>query len=159
MANFNFLYGNDGYILINPTGGTSNGRVLLRLTDFTLGTARQVDTTQTFDMPNFTSISRPTTFEWTVSATGIVSDDTGESEFQGSSSGDTRIVNTYNGLELLEVMKEKNQSAVVTLKLASANWQRGTVVITKFDISGSVGSKNTYSLEMQGSGLLTKLSS
>jgi hypothetical protein len=159
MPTYGFKQFNDGFLVLNATGGTSNGRVLLRLTDITISQSRDVDETITFDTPNFTKIVQPTYHNWNVSCSGIISTDTGESEFAGSASGDTKIVNTYNGLELVEVIKTRTTNAHIIIKLSDSNYQKGNVVITSMEVSGSAGSKLTYSLEMQGYGELTKATS
>jgi hypothetical protein len=158
MATNAFKYFEDGFLTLNLTGGTAGGKVLLRLTDISLKMSRDIDETVTFDN-NFNKVKNPTFFNWSVSASGVISSDTGESEFESSSSGDTRVINTYNGLELIDVIKTKTTSAYVYMKIASATYQKGKVIVSSFEVSGSVGSKLTYSIEMQGSGSLTTATS
>ena len=155
MASNAFKYfESDGFLVLNMTGGTTYGKVLLRLTDISLTTNRDTDETTTFDN-NFTKVYNPTYFNWNVSATGVLSSDTGESEFEAGQSGDTKVNGTYNGLELVELIKSRTTQGNIIIKLSSSNYQKGKVIITSFEVSGSAGSKLTYSIEMQGSGNLT----
>jgi hypothetical protein len=158
MASNAFKYFEDGFLTLNMTGGTSGGKVLLRLTDITLKQSRDIDETVTFDN-NWNKIKIPTFYNWNVSCSGIISSDTGESEFEASASGDTRIINTYNGIDLIDLIKTRTTSAYIYGKFGSTTYQKGKVVISSMEVSGSAGSKMTYSLELEGSGSLTSASS
>jgi hypothetical protein len=153
-ATNNFQYFDNGFLTLNMTGGTAGGKVLLRLTDITLSQKRDIETTTTFDN-NFKKVKRSTYYDWSIKADGIVATDSGESEFLSASSADTRIINTYNGLELFELIKNQTNSAQVYLKLATSVYQKGNVIITACDISASSGNYLKYSLQLEGSGDLS----
>lgn len=153
-ASNSFKYFEDGFLTYNPTGGTTGGRVILRLTDISLSINRDTEETVTFDN-GFTKIYNPTYMNWTCSCSGVISSDSGESEFAASASGDSRVINTYNGLELLEAIKTRTTSGYIYMKVAPSIYQKGKVIMTSFEVSGSAGSKLVFSLELQGSGDLT----
>jgi len=153
-ATNSFKYFDDGFLTLNMTGGTTYGKVLLRLTDITISQKRDVESVTTFDN-NFKKVKRPTYYEWSVKASGIIASDTGESEFIGSSSGDSRINGTYNGLELNELIKSQSQIAQIYVKVAPSIYQKGNVIITSFEMSASSGQFLKYSIDMEGSGDLT----
>lgn len=156
-ATNDFKYGEDGLLLLSTTGSTS-GKAILRLTDISLSISNDVDETVTFDNA-WSKVFNQTYTNWTISCSGVLSSDTGESEFLGTSSGDTKMVGTYNGLELIAVAKDRTTTKHVILKLDSDHYEKGTVIITSMEISASAGEKYVYSIEMQGSGQLTKVSS
>jgi hypothetical protein len=153
-ATNSFKYFEDGFLTLNMTGGTTGGKVILRLTDITLSIKRDTDETVTFDNA-FTKIYNPTYMNWNVSCSGVISSDTGEPEFAASASGDSRVINTYNGLELLELIKTRTTSGYIYMKIAPSVYQKGKVIITSYEVSGSAGSKLVYSCELQGSSDLT----
>lgn len=144
----------DGYLIYNSSGSTTNGKVILRLQDISLSFEREVSEVAAFD----TAWSReyiPTFSNWTVSASGAVTDLTSDTAFSGSSSGETKINGSYNGLQLLEEVKKRNTSGVIVLKFADDNYQSGNVILTSYEISASQGENMSFSLEMQGTGQLS----
>lgn len=154
----NFKFFEDGFLTFT-TGSTTGGTALLRLSDITLSMSRDVDETVTFDNA-FVKIYNPTFFSWNISCSGVLAADTGgESELAFSSSGDTHINGVLNGIQLVEHVKNRTTAGFVWLKLDASNYQKGKVIITSMEIAGSAGSKMTYSLELQGSGNLTKVTS
>jgi hypothetical protein len=159
-ATNNFLYfEQSGFLTINLTGGTTGGKVLLRLTSLELSQSRDIDETITFDSGQYSKIKNSTYYDWSVSCEGIVSTDTGESEFIHPSSADTRIINTYNGLELVDLIKTRTNSAYIYMKVGPSVYQKGKVIISKMDIKSQAGQKITYSLQLTGSGDLTSATS
>src|SRR5687768_4563321 len=130
MASNQFQYFENGFLVLNASGGTTNGKAILRLTDISLSINRDIDETTSFDQPNFTKVKQPTYLDWSVSCSGVMSIDVGESEFHSTSSGDTKIVNTLNGYELVELAKTRSTTAHIIIKLADAFYQKGKVIIS-----------------------------
>lgn len=156
-ATNDFKYGEDGFLVLSTTGST-NGKAILRLTDISLSITNDADETVTFDNAWY-KVYNQTYTNWTVSCSGVLSSDSGESEFLGTSSGDTKIVGTYNGLELIAVAKDRSTTKHIILKLDDTHYEKGNVIVTSMEISASAGQKYVYSLELQGSGRLTKAES
>lgn len=133
---------------------TLNGKMLMKLTDISLSVDVDTDEVHSFDSDYFKE------YEygyggWKASANGILTDDSAElTKF----SGETGITGVTNGFDALEAVKSRTKYNLV-IKIDSSNYQKGTVLLTSCPISGAMGTKMTYSLEMQGSGLLTKYSS
>jgi hypothetical protein len=158
MPSNQFINISDAFLVLNMTGSTTTGRVLLRLTGINLSASREVTEASTYD--NYAIIKRPANaYSWEISCDGIASSDTGESEFQNTNSGSTYVVNTYNALELLELIKTKTSSATIVYKLAANNFQKGNVIITSIELSSAVNEDVTFSLSLSGSGDLTKTTS
>jgi hypothetical protein len=141
----------DSFLTLNLTGATTGGRVLLRLTDVSLSIQRDTDETVTFDN-GFTKVYQPTYMNWSVSCSGVISSDTGKPEFVSPLSGDSRIIGTYNGLELIDAVKTRTTSGYLYMRIAPSVYQKGKCIIQSMEVSGSAGSKLVFSLQLQGSG-------
>lgn len=140
-------YFNNGYL-------TLAGDVLLKLTDVSLNYTVDTDEVTSFDS-DFNKEYYPTFGGWTATASGIFADDTTEPD---KFSGETRVSGTTNGIELLETIKAKSIDVGFVLKVDSSNYQVGSVLISSYDLTAGLGTKMTFSLNLQGVGALTKAS-
>lgn len=153
MTTNSIKYFENGFLVL--TSGTT-GSAILGLQDISL--SYSVDTTelQAFDT-NFQKLYAPSYKNWSVSASGVFMSMSGESEFPQS--GDTNVVGGQSAAALLELIKLRKTDQKIILKLDTNNYQKGSVLVTSFEVSATAGENMSFSLELQGTSELTKATS
>jgi predicted secreted protein len=139
-------YFESGFLVL--ANNTTSGKQILKLTDVSLTYNVDTDETTSFDN-SYSKTYEPTYMSWTVSCSGMITDDSADINTDAAVTGST------NGLLLLEQAKLRTGTKII-MKIDSSNYQKGDVIITSYDLKAAVGSKMTFSLNLQGSGALTK---
>ena len=143
----NIKYFENGYL-------TLSGDMIMKLTDISMSYTVDTDEVTSYDS-SYSKEFEPTYTSWTASANGIVAS---TASTPSKFSGESRISGNTTGIDLLETIKNR-QIAQLVMKVDSSNYQVGNVILNQYDLSGSIGSKMTYSLSFQGTGDLTKYAS
>lgn len=153
-------FSEQGYIAINPTGGTVSGSYPLGLVDYSLAFTNDNIEIQHIE-DNFVKSYVNTSSSWTMSLSGNLVDASGSTAMDAANFAlDAKLSagtkKTTNAIELLEVAKTKGLVVGVVQKIKNNNFQVGQAIITSFNIDSSVGAVRTFSMELQGVGALTK---
>lgn len=159
-ASNTFNYAENGFLVINTTASTSTyGKYVLRMNNIEVNIENDMDEYSTLDNP-FVKIYEQSYSDWSLSCSGYLTPDTGETQITGiSSSGDTKINGTINGLELIDVALDRDNPKSIIVKLHTNVYYKGAVVIKSMKISAQVGQAYEYDLQIQGSSTLTKVTS
>lgn len=153
MATFSTF--SEAAVVINSTGGTTNGKFLLRLEEAELTWDREVYEGRTYDVGN-QIVRIPGPASWSVTASGYLTTDAGEAQIDNPSSGHTFIVDTMTGYDLLEIAKNDNTIVTLFLKEKTGEYQQGSAIITNLTHSGSMSDFMRFSVTFQGTGKLEK---
>lgn len=137
-----------GFLVIGTSG--TKGKAVLKLTDVSLSYSVDTDEITSFDS-SFAKTYQPTYSSWNVSCSGIFADDIAPNPYSGSS---TQVTGATNGILLLDQTKLRATCKLI-LKVDTANFQRGDIIINSYELKGAVGNKMTYTLQLQGTGALT----
>jgi len=153
LSNTDPRYFENGFIVFNSTGGTSNGKILLGLQNVELSYQNNTTDLATFDL-NFNILKVRTTSEWSCTASGYYLTVSGES--YSIHSGNTHVNGGTGTKELFAAAKSTSTNAHVWLKLADNHYEHGNVIIESISVSaGNPGDPMEFSISFQGSGPLT----
>jgi hypothetical protein len=141
----------NGFLIL---GTSTNSTGVLGLDNISLSYDVGVEEIKVFEN-NFAKTYVPTDTDWKISAGGYVLV-SGLTESIHPFSGNTHFVSVTDAQALLETAKARATTTIATLKLATGNYQSGSAIITSIKFDASATSPMKFSIELQGTGALTK---